>query len=136
MSDMRDMRYTTETISRETVMAYTDKRYGGMSDDVVFARLTIAYRFDGFEVVVKAIPAKWDRKTGVEYISGRVGRQVYDHVERVASSLLRQRGYDIPSESATEYARKLDQYERDLAALAKIIGDAPKSVSITPDLAA
>src|SRR3954463_6771233 len=112
MTDMRDMHYTTETIDRTVSDPYTGKRYGGMSNDVVYATLTVAYRFDGFTIVVNGIPAKWDRLTGSEYITGKVGRAIHEHVARIASALQRQREHDgsdalVGTESPEEMVRKL-----------------------------
>ncbi len=136
MSDLRDMRYETETIDQIILEPYTGTRYGGMSDDVVFVRLTIAYRFDNFDVIVKAVPAKWDRETVAEYLSGKIGRDIYDHVERVANSLLRQQTHDDDPAGMTDSKHFVRHLEREIQALAAMIGDAPKRVSINPDLAA
>jgi hypothetical protein len=132
MTDIRDMHYTTETIERTVSGPYTGKWYGDMSDDVVLALLTVVYRFDGFAIVVKGIPAKWDRRTGSEYITGKVGRSVHDHVARIASALRRQRerGGTAPQ---TE-TRTPEERAREHAAL--LVQAAPKTVFIHPQLAA
>jgi hypothetical protein len=132
MSDIRDMPYTTETIDRTIGEPYTGKRYGGMSDDVVFASLTVAYRFDGFEVIVDGVPAKWDRKTGSEYITGKVGRTVHEHVGGIADALHGQqaRGETTPP---TEI-RDLEDNVRKI--VETMVRGAPKSISIHPALAA
>lgn len=119
MSDLRAMKYTTETVDRIVLGPYTGRRYGGMSDDVVLARLTVAYRFAGFDILVKDVPAKWDRHTGAEYITGRIGRDIYERVERIARSL-----------------RSRQTTAADAASLAAMIGSAPKSISIATNLAA
>jgi hypothetical protein len=132
MSDIRDMNYITETIDRTISGPYTGKRYGGMSNDVVFALLTVAYRFDGFEIVVNGIPAKWDRKTGSEYITGTVGRRVHEHVATIANALRRQPVSDA-TVSRTDPGN-LEAQARELATM--MVRAAPKTVSIHPDLAA
>jgi hypothetical protein len=132
MTDMRDAHYTTETIDRGITGTYTGKRYGGMSDDVVYADLSVAYRFDGFVIVVNGIPAKWDRQTGTEYITGRVGRDVYEYVARIARALLRQQTAARTASEAATHAP--EERAREIAAM--IVRSTPKIISIHPELAA
>jgi hypothetical protein len=132
MTDMRDLHYTTETIDRTVRGPYTGKRYGGMSDDVVYVLLTVAYRFDGFAIVVNGVPAKWDRQTGAEYVTGKVGRAVHEHVARIAQALLRQQAqHTVTPETEV---RGPEARAREIAAM--IVRAVPKTVSIHPDLAA
>jgi hypothetical protein len=79
------MRYTSETIKREVVEPFTGKRFSSMSGDVVDALLTVEYRFEGFTITVAGIPARWDRATGAEYVTGKVGRAVNERVTTLAA---------------------------------------------------
>jgi hypothetical protein len=88
------MRYTPKTIEREVVGPFTGKRFLSMSDDVVDALLTVEYRFEGFTITIIGIPARWDRTTGAEYITGKVGRAVNERVTTLAAILERQKKRD------------------------------------------
>lgn len=79
------MRYTSETIERQVVRPFTGKRFSSMSSDVVDALLTVEYRFEGFTITIRGIPARWDRNTGAEYVTGKVGREVNARVTTLAA---------------------------------------------------
>lgn len=81
------MRYTSKTIEREVVGPFVGKRFPSMSADVVNALLTVEYRFEGFAITIVGIPARWDRTTGAEYVTGKVGRTVNERVTTLAAVL-------------------------------------------------
>ncbi|MDQ2786954.1 MAG: hypothetical protein M3Y58_18340 [Chloroflexota bacterium] len=81
------MRYTSKTIEREVVGPFIGKRFPSMSDGVVNALLTVEYRFEGFTITIVGIPARWDRATGAEYVTGKVGREVNARVTTLAAIL-------------------------------------------------
>jgi hypothetical protein len=83
------MRYTSKAIEREVMGPFIGKRFPSMSDDVVDALLTVEYRFEGFTITVAGIPARWDRSTGAEYVTGRVGREVNERVTTLAAIMER-----------------------------------------------
>jgi hypothetical protein len=84
------MRYTSKAIEREVTGPFIGKRFPSLSDDVVDALLTVEYRFEGFTITVAGIPARWDRSTGAEYVTGRVGREVNERVTTLAAIMERQ----------------------------------------------
>lgn len=85
------MQYTTETIERKVEGPFVGKRSPSMSDDVVHALLTVEYRFEDFTIIVIDIPARWDRSTGAEYVTGKISHEVSERVTEVAAMIERQR---------------------------------------------
>ncbi len=81
------MRYTSKTIEREVVGPFIGKRFPSMSDDVVDVLLTVEYHFEGFTITIIGIPARWDRTTGAEYVTGKVGREVNRRVTTLTAIL-------------------------------------------------
>jgi hypothetical protein len=81
------MRYTTETIERVIEGPYTGTRFSHMSDDVLYVRLTVVYRFDGFNIRVADVPARWDRGHDREYLSGKVGLALNRRIHEVAAKI-------------------------------------------------
>lgn len=102
------MRYTSKTIEREVVGPFTGKRFPSMSDDVVDALLTIEHRFEGFTITIRSIAARWDRTTGAEYVTGKVGREVNERVTTLAAILEGQRQRSIELSQMMEYPLDVD----------------------------
>ncbi len=108
------MRYTTETIERKIQGPYSGKRFASMSDDVVNAMLTIEYRFAaGITIRVSEIPARWDRITGAEYLSGKDARELDEQVNNLAFVMQERRELQEELERLNKEQRRLeDQIER------------------------
>jgi hypothetical protein len=90
-SEVRKVRYTTETIARKIEGPYTGKRFSHMSDDMLNVCLTIEYRFDGFVIRVVDVPARWDRRHDREYLSGKVGLALNRRVTEIAAKIEHER---------------------------------------------
>jgi len=78
-----------------------------MSDDVVDALLTVEYRFENFTITVIGIPARWDRDTGAEYVTGKVGREINERLTTLAAMLERQR--QLPLDQITQSKGRLNR---------------------------
>ncbi len=101
------MRYTSKTIERGVVGRFSGKRFPSMSDDVVDALLTVEYRFENFTITAIGIPARWDRDTGAEYVTGKVGREINERLTTLAAMLERQR--QLPLDQITQSKGRLNR---------------------------
>jgi len=78
-----------------------------MSEDVVDALLTVEYRFENFTITAIGIPARWDRDTGAEYVTGKVGREINERLTTLAAMLERQR--QLPLDQITQSKGRLNR---------------------------